>query len=200
MCDYSLHAFANRLAREGEELVVHRFFGGSIGLASPEEVAPIVLRPTKTHEFQAWSAIKSWFAGGSAAERLPCAVCVPPGATLILHDIPLGMQREFGITADEQVTFVQTTASENMYRDALRFSNQRQILLQTVRPGQRVLVLSLEPKSYESLSSPRRWAEVQIDGIGEQINMNQIQDFNLELAFGPNDVNILRSDRDRQRG
>jgi len=191
MCDYSLHAFTNRLAREGEELVVHRFFGGSIGLASREEVAPIAVRPAKTRGFCSWGAIKSWFAADLAAERQPCAVCIPPGATLILRDIPPGMQREFGITAEEEVTFVQTTATENTYRDALRFSNQRQILLQTVRPGQRVAVLSLEPKADGGLSSPRRRAEVQIDRIGQQIDVNPIQDVNLEFAFGPGNVNIL---------
>ena len=35
MCDYSLAGIPNRLAVEGEELAVHRFPTGSIGLASP---------------------------------------------------------------------------------------------------------------------------------------------------------------------
>ena len=34
MCDYSLTGIPNRLAVEGEELVVHRFRTGSLGLAS----------------------------------------------------------------------------------------------------------------------------------------------------------------------
>jgi len=36
MCDYSLHGIKNRLAEEGEVLVVHRFHTGSKGLTSPE--------------------------------------------------------------------------------------------------------------------------------------------------------------------
>jgi hypothetical protein len=35
MCDYSLAGIPNRLAVEGEELVVHRFTMGPLGLASP---------------------------------------------------------------------------------------------------------------------------------------------------------------------
>jgi len=38
MCDYSLMAVPNRLAREGEELVAHRFPTGSLGLASPADL------------------------------------------------------------------------------------------------------------------------------------------------------------------
>ena len=34
MCDYSLCGIPNRLAVEGEALVVHRFLTGSMGLAS----------------------------------------------------------------------------------------------------------------------------------------------------------------------
>ena len=42
MCDYSLHGIENRLAEEGEILVVHRFYTGSKGLTSP-----VYLKPTE---------------------------------------------------------------------------------------------------------------------------------------------------------
>jgi hypothetical protein len=38
MCDYSLQGIRNRLAEQGETLVVHRFQTGSKGLASLESV------------------------------------------------------------------------------------------------------------------------------------------------------------------
>jgi hypothetical protein len=151
MCDYSLHAFSNRLGREGEELVVHRFVGGSIGLVSPEEVAPLSrppARPTQAR-FWSWNTIKNWFVVDHAADAQPCAVCIPPGATLILHDIPRGLQCEIGVADSEKVTFVQTTANPNTYRDALRFSNQRQVLLQALRPGQRVSVLKMDLETFD---------------------------------------------------
>jgi hypothetical protein len=68
MCDYSLAGIPNRLAVEGEELVVHRFPTNSMGLASP-------------------CASVSWW----SAKQNP-AVCVPPGARLILHDVPERLQ------------------------------------------------------------------------------------------------------------
>ena len=40
MCDYSLMSIPNRLAREGEELIVHRFACGAMGLASPVDLQP----------------------------------------------------------------------------------------------------------------------------------------------------------------
>ena len=71
MCDYSLAGIPNRLAVESEELVVHRFSTGSIGLASP--CASVSSR---------WSA-----------KQNP-AVCVPPGARLILLDVPKRLQHD----------------------------------------------------------------------------------------------------------
>jgi hypothetical protein len=47
-----------------------------------------------------------------------------------------------GVRDTEEVVFVQTTAEANAYRDAIRFPNCRQILLQELREGQRVRVLS----------------------------------------------------------
>ena len=38
MCDYSLMAIPNRLAVSGEQLVVHRFEAGMVGLASAFDI------------------------------------------------------------------------------------------------------------------------------------------------------------------
>ena len=119
MCDYSLAGLPNRLAVEGEQLVVQRFSTGAQGLASP----------TKQ---RAWL----WF-------TKECAVCVPPGARFLLRDIPQDLQRQFGVLAAEEVTFVQVSAEAYRYRDAVRFKNGREVLLQRLRSRQRVDVLSL---------------------------------------------------------
>jgi hypothetical protein len=144
MCDYSLHTFPNRLATDGEELVVHRFAAGSLGLASPADLAPVI-SATKFPQLSMWTRLKLWFQGQNARwearNRVP-AVCVPPGARLMVRDIPNSLQRELEIGEMEEVLFVQTTAEANMYRDAVRFPNGRQILLQELKEGQRVRVLS----------------------------------------------------------
>jgi hypothetical protein len=144
MCDYSLHTFPNRLAADGEGLVVHRFCAGSLGLASPADLGPVI-SAARSDKFWSWSSIKSWFQAQGpqweAQNRIP-AVCVPPGARLVVRDIPKRLQRELSVSETEEVVFVQTTAEANAYRDAIRFHNCRQILLQELREGQRVRVLS----------------------------------------------------------
>ena len=74
MCDYSLAGISNRLAVEGEQLIVHRFSTGSLGLASP--CSPQLSKETP-------------------------AVCLPPGARLRLRDIPQDLQLRFGLNSTE---------------------------------------------------------------------------------------------------
>ena len=116
MCDYSLAGVPNRLAVEGEQLVVHRFSTGSSGLAAP--------------------------CSQPLSKGVP-AVCIPPGARLRLRDIPEALQQGLGLNATEEVTFVQLSAEAYQYRDAVRFQNGREILLQRLVCGQQVEVLSL---------------------------------------------------------
>ena len=73
------------------------------------------------------------------------AVCIPPGARLRLYDIPLYLQQRLGVGEVEKVSFVQQSAEVFTYRDAVRFANGRVLLLQDLRFGQRVDVLSLSP-------------------------------------------------------
>jgi hypothetical protein len=157
MCDYSLHVYPNRLAVDGEELVVHRFGGASLGLASPADLQTVMAR---TECDTLWCKIKQWFKAQWELQPGVPAVCVPPGARLILADIPKGLQRELRVGEVEEVKFAQTAVETNTYRDAVRFENGREILLQALDEGQRVLVLSLEPK--EILVAARRRPEVQV--------------------------------------
>jgi hypothetical protein len=155
MCDYSLHTFPNRLAVEDEQLVVHRFGGASLGLASVGDLAPVI--PISQNEPNGlWSKIKTWFQAQrpkwEAPTRVP-AVCVPPGARLILQDIPKRLQRELCVGEVETVTFTEISAEVNTYRDAIRFDNNRRILLQALEPGQRVTVVSLTPDEIEVRTS-----------------------------------------------
>jgi hypothetical protein len=128
MCDYSLTGIRNRLAVEGERLVVHRFHTGAVGLASPADLKPAAL-----------SRGRSVLHGEESA----CAVCIPPGARLLLRDIPERWQVLWGVRPEEQVTFAQLNLEAYQFRDAVRFENGREILLRELREGQRVEVLSL---------------------------------------------------------
>jgi hypothetical protein len=53
------------------------------------------------------------------------------------------VQQRFGVGEIEDVSFVQLSANAFEYRDAVRFKNGREVLLQWLKCGQEVLVLSL---------------------------------------------------------
>jgi hypothetical protein len=141
MCDYSLHAMASRLAVEGEQLVVHRFPTLSLGLASPSQLQALAETRAAEARHGFWSALRSLFSIEDV--QPPTAVCIPPGARLFLQDIPRHLKKEFGVGSYEEVTFTQLSARPNTYRDAVRFSNGREVLLQRLEPGQRVSVVCL---------------------------------------------------------
>ena len=113
MCDYSLAHYPNRLAVEGEQLLTFRFSSGTLGLTSHFVNLEEILYPIRT-----------------------TAVCVPPGARLLLQDIPDHLQRSWGVAEVEEVTFIEQSVEPFAHRDALRFGNGREVLLQTapVRP------------------------------------------------------------------
>jgi len=130
MCDYSLAAIETRLAVEDEHLSVYRFPSGSIGLTSPAELERC--KP----ELRGW---RSWF----NPRQAPCAVCIPPGARLMLLDIPKRLQQQLGVGPTEEVVFIQTGLAAGRHRDGIRFRNHQDVLLQHLAEGQRVVVLSL---------------------------------------------------------
>ena len=121
MCDYSLAGMSNRLAVPGEDLQVHRFPTGSLGLVSSRRRLREILFPS--------TAI---------------AVCIPPGAQLRLYSISEQMQQQFGVSTVEEVVFTQRTADANVHRDSIRFENGKEVLLQQLKCGQRITVLRLD--------------------------------------------------------
>jgi hypothetical protein len=133
-------AVPNRLAREGEELVAHRFPTGSLGLASPGDLKCAADPPAPVRK-NFWCAVKQFF--NPPKTEPVAAVCIPPGARLQLQDIPVRLQHEFSVGPVEEVTFTQISAAVNSYRDAVRFPNGSAVRLQELREGQRVVVLDL---------------------------------------------------------
>ncbi len=134
MCDYSLMGIPNRLAREGEDLVLHEFRTGSRGLT------PSVTNTDAHMRRESFGMVKRLF---GKLEPEEVAVCIPPGARLLLSDIAEDVQNSLAVGASEEVTFTQLTATANAYRDAVRFANGHEILLQRLNEGQRVRVLQL---------------------------------------------------------
>jgi hypothetical protein len=158
MCDYSLHGLPNRLAVEGEELVAHRFITGAIGLASPAELCRALKCKNESQKRGFWSGLKAAIFPPAFSEA--SAVCVPPGARLRMTGIPVSLQRELDVGEDEVVTFVQPTVMANTYHDAVRFENGRQALLQMLREGQSVRLLSLNSVESDDFDFARVSADV----------------------------------------
>lgn len=148
MCDYSLMGLPNRLAVKGEQLVVHKFRTGSLGLAAPSDLEPA--NPPTGQPKTFWAKAKALFA--PLESRCVRAVCIPPGAQLIVWDIPVHLQQALHVGSIENVTFTQLTSSAHSlgpfeasggYRDSVRFKNGRELRLQDFREGQRMWVIGL---------------------------------------------------------
>ena len=148
MCDYSLMVLSNRLACEGEELLVHRFPSGTKGLAARSDLERGVIPfPRHRNRFgsligEIGSVLREIVAGPEASKTVP-AVCIPPGARLLLRDIPQRVQRKIHVGHIEEVTFTQISADYLIHRDAVRFRNGCGLSLQRLQEGQRVRVLDL---------------------------------------------------------
>jgi len=63
---------------------------------------------------------------------------------LLVQDIPPKLQQQCGFQEEsEEAVFTQITAAVNTFRDAVRFQNGVEVLLQRLAEGQRVRVLDL---------------------------------------------------------
>jgi hypothetical protein len=86
---------------------------------------------------------------------------VSSGCSFGVEEYPLDLRCKWSVGADESVFFMQTSAEVNTYRDALHFRTGRQVLLQDLREGMRVTVVSVggnfsgEPKP--ALAVPSGW-------------------------------------------
>ena len=156
MCDYSLTCVENRLAQAGEELVVHRFSTGVLGLAS---IVDLARRRDRYRRMSFWSRVKRFcevpFSPCLLDQGVP-AVCVPPGTRLQLRDLSKKFQRKYGCAEVEEVVVTQTSADPYTFRDAVVFGNGALVLFQRLKQRQRVRILSLSSsEDVEPISAER---------------------------------------------
>ena len=71
-----------------------------------------------------------------------CRLCAT-WRSLVLRDIPQSLQLRLGVSAEEEVTFVQLRPELTGYRDAVRFQNGKEILLQQLPVGLELDLLGL---------------------------------------------------------
>jgi hypothetical protein len=140
MCDYSLSGVANRQAVEGERLITYRFPNGVKGFVSQPDLVQFM-----AGHGTFWKRMRAWF-----RSETPCAVCLPPGAKLVLRDVPESLRTASGRDNDEIVEFTQS-GSQYEYRDGVQFSSGTRILLQQLPPGLEADVLNLKPTASREL-------------------------------------------------
>jgi hypothetical protein len=148
MCDYSLYTVNNRLACESDDLVLHRFDTGSLGFCAQAELEKELSRGAFA---RGWSSFLRWL-----YPRKKCgltAVCVPPGARLLISGVPEKARPGFELLALETVEFTQLSERSYAYRDALKFFDGENVLLQKLPEGLRVTVLALAPEQ-EAMEVP----------------------------------------------
>lgn len=145
MCDYSLRTIQNRVAKEGERLVSHRFENGTLGFASVSDVEEW-RRVTDGEISGFWSTMKDWLLP-RRARRLP-AVCIPPGTQLLLSEVPPRTQTALGLGSSELVTISELSNQSYSYRDALLLPNGTRVLLQDLPEGLHAFVLPRSPEPF----------------------------------------------------
>jgi hypothetical protein len=154
MCDYSLHSVKNRLAVEGEPLFVHKFHTGSKGLASMTDLRTLQHQSPVPRGAGVWAKFKAWCDQNLGMSREHIARSLPA--------VPTHIQKEFKLRECEDATFTQLSADPFRYRDALRFNNGQEVLIQQLNEGLqvKVLCLSLAEETPEPQNASKRAREL----------------------------------------
>lgn len=105
-------------------------------------------RPARKGERYVTHRFESGSIGLTAAGDRSTAVCVAPDMQLRLQGLPKGVQDRFDVRPEEEVTFVRLDSEPTQYRDAVRFDNGAEVLLQDLGRGITAIVTaSLEDRA-----------------------------------------------------
>lgn len=90
-------------------------------------------RPAAKDEQLVTQRFTSGSIGFAAPGDANTAVCIQCDMKLALSNVPATLQTRLGVSADEVVTFSRLDAG--LYRDGVRFENDKQVSLQDLGPG-----------------------------------------------------------------
>ena len=105
-------------------------------------------RPAVQEEQYTLHRFPSGTMGFVAARDCETAVCMAPGARLHLEGIGETVQRAFAVGAAEDVVMTRLDVTGHAHRDAVRFANGREVLLQSLNAG---LSAKLAPRDLEEV-------------------------------------------------
>ena len=92
-------------------------------------------RPAAREEQYTLRRFPSGTMGFTAGRDCETAVCIPADARLRLEGIGEAVQRTFAVGATEEVVMTRTEGGAYAHRDAVKFANGREVLLQTLNVG-----------------------------------------------------------------
>lgn len=92
-------------------------------------------RPAAQEEQYTLHRFPSGTMGFVAGTDCETAVCMPAGARLSLEGINETVRRAFSIGPAEEVTMTRLEVTGHAHRDAVRFGNGREVLLQSLNAG-----------------------------------------------------------------
>jgi hypothetical protein len=98
-------------------------------------------RPAVAEEQYTLHRFPSGTMGFVAARDCETAVCMAPGARLQLEGIAETVQRSFGIGLIEEVVMARLDVTGHAHRDAVRFGNGKEVLLQSLNAGITALLM-----------------------------------------------------------
>ena len=105
-------------------------------------------RPATQEEQYTLHRFPSGTMGFVAGTDCETAVCMPAGARLSLQGINETVQRAFSIGPAEEVTMTRLAVTGHAHRDAVRFANGREVLLQSLNAG---VTCTLAPRDLDEV-------------------------------------------------
>ena len=105
-------------------------------------------RPATQEEQYTLHRFPSGTMGFVAGTDCETAVCMPAGAKLSLTGINETVQRAFSIGPAEEVTMTRLEVTGHAHRDAVRFANGREVLLQSLNAG---VTCTLAPRDLDEV-------------------------------------------------
>jgi hypothetical protein len=100
-------------------------------------------RPAAREEQYTLQRFPSGTMGFTAGRDCETAVCIPADAHLRLEGIGETVQRTFAVRPVEEVVMTRMETGANAHRDAVMFSNGREVLLQNLNAGVTAVVVAL---------------------------------------------------------
>jgi hypothetical protein len=105
-------------------------------------------RPAVTGEPYTLHLFRSGSMGFVAPTDCATAICMPAGARLRLEGIEARVQKVFGVGPTEQAEMVRLSLRGRLHRDAVRFANGQEVLLQQLNTG---IVATVLPRDLAAL-------------------------------------------------